>query len=267
MNDLFSQQNENISGVPEKYWNMLPTDDKNAYLTLKKQFADGSLIQSNKQRHQSTFRKDLNDVSAYIDRRDEQVDVRAIVCGIYFGKGFVCINTKQLKHLIGRCKSSINNGLQSMGYTSSKGKIRQILSTSMPALKDDTSLLRQWTLRGGQQNAVPLAGKSAIITAFYNSPPEIKISSERRTLPTPLINMASIKAHKATSTIPKFPLPTYIHEPIKTNEKILPKQIPILPTQTEQNYDDFLMPSNLNTLFYDDTSIEDTMPTDWFPLD
>ena len=239
--------------VPKRFWNMLPDEDKIQYLELKKKFQD-SIKQINKPRHHSSFVRDLNDICAYVERRDDFVDVRAIVCGIYFGKGFVCINTQQLKRLICRCKSSINNGLQSMGYSSSKGKIRTILCQTMPHLKEDTHLLRQWTLRGASENSVPLAGKTAILAAFNNSPPEIKIQPERMPFPTPMINLPS--ARKANDQLrQEFPVPTRISDKMPST------------LQTYPNYEDFLLPPNLNPLLDNYSSLDYTFPQDWYNLD
>ena len=123
-------------GPPQEYWNKLSQEDQTAYLQLKETLGGEN---STKSRHQSGFQKDLNLVRNFIERRPDQQDLRSIVCGIYFGGKYVCVNTRQLKYLIGRCKSSINNGLQSMGYISSKQRVRQIILSVLEGESTNTS--------------------------------------------------------------------------------------------------------------------------------
>ena len=179
-------------GPPQEYWNKLSQEDQTAYLQLKETLGGEN---STKSRHQSGFQKDLNLVRNFIERRPDQQDLRSIVCGIYFGGKYVCVNTRQLKYLIGRCKSSINNGLQSMGYISSKQRVRQIILSVLPPLANDGATLRQWTLRSAEQTFSPVAAKS--IYSPMSLPKPIPLLRERTPLPMPMINM--------TPQVPKSP--------------------------------------------------------------
>ena len=140
---------------PMLFWNSLSNDDKTAYLNLKESFHGGNgTIQ--KSRHQASFKKDLYTIHSYIERRTENIDIRSIVCGIHFSGKFVCVNTRQLKYLLGRCKSSINNGLQQLGYISAKNRVKQVIVSVLPSLLHEGTVLRQWTLRCAENDSIQL---------------------------------------------------------------------------------------------------------------
>lgn len=177
-------------GPPMEYWNQLSQEDRNAFVELRNTFTGEN--SPSKMRHQAAFQKDLNQVRSYIERRKDQQDIRSIVCGIYFGGKFVCVNTRQLKYLIGRCKSSINNGLQSLGFISSKQRVRQIIVNSLPSLANDTPMLRQWTLRSAEQNYSPPAIPKPIVTPMSLPKQNPFLAQERTPFPMPMINMTRI---------------------------------------------------------------------------
>ncbi|KAH0793345.1 potassium/sodium hyperpolarization-activated cyclic nucleotide-gated channel 1 [Histomonas meleagridis] len=61
----------------------------------------------------------------------------------------IVINTRQLQHIIGKCKSSINNGIQAIGYVlvQTTAEIASELGKLFPFLKSNFSEMRQWTVR------------------------------------------------------------------------------------------------------------------------
>jgi hypothetical protein len=69
----------------------------------------------------------------------------------------IAINTRQLRLLISKCKSSINGSLQKMGYTThmSHSESWKILFSRIPLLKDHFIELRQWTIRYKSPVPVP----------------------------------------------------------------------------------------------------------------
>jgi len=173
---------------PMIFWNSLSNDDKSAYIALKDAFHGNSSVP--KVRHQATFHQDLSLIHSYIERRTDQSDIRSIVCGIYFGGKFICVNTRQLKYLLGRCKSSINNGLQQLGYISAKNRIKPAIVTVLPALLHESNILRQWTLRCSENDSTPALMSSRPIMSTIS-----KLVTHRpppRNLPTPIINMKVI---------------------------------------------------------------------------
>ncbi|EAX98308.1 hypothetical protein TVAG_018440 [Trichomonas vaginalis G3] len=172
---------------PAVYWDMLSQDDQTTFQQLRSSFLGENVPSKN--RHQASFQKDLMRISEYIDRRPDQQDIRSIVCGIYFGGSYVCVNTRQLKYLVGRCKSSINNGLQSLGYISSKTRVRQVIGSLLPALQHNGPVIRQWTLRQAEASAVPLSFRLNTVNPTPIPKNPQPINKQRAPFPTPIINM------------------------------------------------------------------------------
>jgi hypothetical protein len=83
---------------------------------------------------------------------------RAKVAGLAAAGPFIAVNTQQLKGLIGRCKSSINNGLQESGYLTVKTrtKSRECILLILPSLKMDPGAMRHWSLRFTRTGAAPM---------------------------------------------------------------------------------------------------------------
>ena len=88
-------------------------------------------------------------IEDYIAKDESGANERALICGyLYIGK-MLAINTRQLMHLVGKCKSSINSGFQAIGYKviPMDAESAVTLMKTYPFLKNQISLTRQWTLR------------------------------------------------------------------------------------------------------------------------
>lgn len=96
-----------------------------------------------------SFREQLMKVFEFVDMKMAQRQTRGLLAGVIKWGEYVCVNTRQLQKFTGRCKSSINNGFQQMGYTSlkSKSQTQTCLMTALPCLIKDQGLSRQWTVR------------------------------------------------------------------------------------------------------------------------
>jgi hypothetical protein len=68
------------------------------------------------------------------------------MCWIHDG---IAINTRQLRLLVGKCKSTINAMFQSIGYATipSARDYANTLVEIFPVLKDNFAELRRWTVR------------------------------------------------------------------------------------------------------------------------
>jgi len=126
----------------------LSPDDLSEFNKLKEYFHQQ---QSTKQsdRHVSSFPQEIQKIIMFIERRVDDRENRAIASGLAYNGSFICVNTRQLKHFIGRCKSSINSGFQQLGYSSLKTKSRAhaCLLSVLPSLSNDVISSRQWTVR------------------------------------------------------------------------------------------------------------------------
>lgn len=139
---------------PSKFWGMLNTDDKMEFLKLRTTFhRSGSA--SGKDRRVATFQKELRSILLFLERDSLHGEERSIVSGIAFAGPFICVNTRQLKAFLGRCKSSINGSFQQMGYVAlrTKTKARNCIATILKPLIKEQAILRQWTVRCAARNA------------------------------------------------------------------------------------------------------------------
>lgn len=100
-------------------------------------------------RHRISFTQEIQMIINFVERLPDNRDVRAINAGFAFFGAYICINTRQLKKVMSRCKSSINSSLQSLGYSSikTKSKTFECLRTVIPTLGEDQDIAKQWTVR------------------------------------------------------------------------------------------------------------------------
>ena len=140
----------NLSPV---FWDKLTPDDKAEFHNLKNHFHQ-SLNSSGKDRRVVTCANELMSVLKYIDRDMIHREERAILTGICFAGPFICVNTRQLKTFLGRCKSSINGSFQQMGYIAlrTKAKSRNCIISILKPLINEQNILRQWTVRCASEN-------------------------------------------------------------------------------------------------------------------
>jgi hypothetical protein len=134
--------------VPLAFWNLLSQDDRAEYVRLRNGFRHGQKI-SSKDRRVITFRQELTLVIQFLERTTDNLEARCTVTGVCFAGGVVCVNTRQLKTLLNRCKSSINGSFQQLGYVAvrTKSKARGCVVGVLPSLQKDPVLLKQWTAR------------------------------------------------------------------------------------------------------------------------
>lgn len=132
--------------IPGHYWMLMSEEDRTEYLALRAKFRNH---QTSTQRDRSTpsILQDLGQILAFVDKQAAGREYRAIVCGVYKHGNYLCVNTQQLKSTMNRCKSSINNGFQQLGFSSVKTRMRQHLIDIIPCLNGDPVTLRRWTVR------------------------------------------------------------------------------------------------------------------------
>jgi len=150
--------------LPPVYWNALSQEDKKEYLSLKNSFLHGSKI-SSKDRRIVTFSNELQVVRNFLERSNENQEARCILTGVCFAGPIVCVNTRQLKTFLSRCKSSINGSFQQLGYVAlrTKSKARNCIISVLPSLQSQQNILRQWTVRVASEDAM-----FCFVTSFSN---------------------------------------------------------------------------------------------------
>ncbi|MDR2372591.1 MAG: hypothetical protein LBD77_00510 [Bifidobacteriaceae bacterium] len=131
-----------------KYWELLSREDQVSYAALQREFAEPSR-KNRRNRSLQTFGEIIDAVKRFVVRCDNNDWRRALVCGICWFESAVAINTRHLRLLISKCKSSINGSLQLLGYgiPTSGAECTAEIVRCLPILKDNFAELRQWTLR------------------------------------------------------------------------------------------------------------------------
>lgn len=216
--------------VPQFFWNMMSKEDQADYLALRDSFHNAST----RERHGNSIQNDLQLIKGFVESRKEDQEIRSIVAGISFSTSFVCVNTSQLKNLLGRCKSSINNGFQLLGYSSAKTKVRQCIITMMPSLVKDSSLLKQWTMRCKDNCHIPQFMPEITRNAGIQADPKPAIPNST-SFPTQINTLSGAAATPIQRPKP-FPTPMINGIYFKKNEEkfqqitplSLPKGMPML---------------------------------------
>ena len=144
-----------------QYLPLLSESDVALYNKLRESLS--SRLCRNRRGHRlEHFNEMLDTIKQFAVRNDEDDWKRCLVCGVVWLSTGIAINTRQLRLLINKCKSSINGSLHRMGYSSftSRGDTDSELIHKLPMLENNFAELRQWTVRkmGAQtpQPSVPV---------------------------------------------------------------------------------------------------------------
>lgn len=233
--------------VSPNYWNKLTADDQNEFIRLRSIFHQNQKV-SAKDRRSVTFRKELQTVLSYIERRPDGIEERCILAGICFAGVVVCVNTRQLKCFLGRCKSSINGSFQQMGYLAlkTKTKSRTCITSLLPSLQTEQNILRQWTVR------------------YVSADAMICFRSSKDHFPLPEINMIDIMDDKKTQNHMQsqinFVKPTIrAHNFCMSTDTMNQKPQPLFPTYKTRQID-FDLQTTTKVTFNLEQSIPKAMP-------
>jgi hypothetical protein len=142
------------ASIPPYFWRLLSPNDKNEFTQLRSIFYQnkGSMA---RHRRALTFANELHMVLDYIERAPDNMESRAIVSGICFTGPIICVNTRQLKSLLSRCKSSINGILQELGYASlrPRSKTRSCIFAILPSIERTPEIARHWSVRHASERS------------------------------------------------------------------------------------------------------------------
>ena len=163
-----------ISQTP-RHWNTLTDGEKREYISLHHAINPPSYFRAKKGRVES-FEEALKAIREYVERKNGGDTTRGMVCGICWMEDSIAINTRQLRILMGKCKSAINRSLQIMGYApaKSKGECWKVLLQVLPELQDNSAELRQWSIR----TLPPESVQKEILPPVMDGEPEPVIDSD-----------------------------------------------------------------------------------------
>jgi hypothetical protein len=148
------------------FFSLLDEDTKVKYAELR------SLLRSSEKRYKRYKRIEalqdaLDMIHDFCIQHDGNDWKRCLVCGVCWMGQDIAINTRQLRLLIDKCKSSINGALSKMGYGTApvKSAIAATLLSYIPFLKGNFMEQRQWTVRRRLQLS-PLPMRAGFPTPF-----------------------------------------------------------------------------------------------------
>jgi hypothetical protein len=140
------------SKVPLRHWLELSDYDRHRYNELRLFFRQQQK-DCLRERRTSPFPGEITSILAFTDQPTPGRDSRCIVAGIACLGPDIAVNTQQFKHLVGRCKSSIDGGFQQIGYdvVRNRAAARERIARIIPALRVES--VRQWTVRCASDDA------------------------------------------------------------------------------------------------------------------
>jgi hypothetical protein len=125
----------------------LPKEDQIAYTTLTANFH--AFIQGHRHSGVKEFRRQLEAVYNFIRSSSRNESLRAMLCGIFFGRGYILVNTARFKALLCRSKSGMNNCFQKLEYDVMRpsNDIVDLFRRLLPRLDERSFNLKQWCVR------------------------------------------------------------------------------------------------------------------------
>lgn len=177
------------------YWNFLSDMDKYQYNCLRMSISS-QYAKNTRNKRVENFTELLEIIKRFCIRGNNEDWRRCLVCGVCWLNEGIAINTRQLRLLIFKCKSSINGSLHKMGFTVNLGRTEaaNALTNVIPILKDNTNELRQWTVRqSGNTCFSPISPPTAPSIPQPQIQTTINIDQPRNMpLPVPVISNTMI---------------------------------------------------------------------------
>jgi hypothetical protein len=146
---MFDEHEEEREVRNPDFFERLTPQDQISYLRLRDQLSRTEL-RYNRNRRLDTLQSIIADIRQFCIRGDLSDGLRSAVAGIaWLSFDDLAINTRQLRLLIAKSKSSINGAIAKLNYTTLPAKDEEIerLAVAMPVLRGNPKEIRQWTIR------------------------------------------------------------------------------------------------------------------------
>jgi hypothetical protein len=131
-----------------RHWDLLDYDDKGIYLRICAVLS-APTNRNRRNKRIEDFRAIIDAIEVFQNSDVENKWRRCLVCGLCRLRNGIAVNTTQLKRLVFKCKSSINESLKRLGYgiiTTDPSASDEFLE-EIPYLKDNATEFRRWTIR------------------------------------------------------------------------------------------------------------------------
>lgn len=146
-----------------QYYELLSDEDKHEYMKLKDKLALPE-FSNQRGRSRNTFVRALELTHQYVNRDNTDTLKRSLVCGITWLSTGLAVNIQQLRILMSKCKSSINNSFGLQGYETIPSGVDSAkeLIVMFPFLKNNFNELRKWTIRRRGTNEIPTTPETPV---------------------------------------------------------------------------------------------------------
>lgn len=194
---LSKKRQEGIHGTPD-FIDILSYDDRISYEKLQKDVGS-SEYRYNRNHRYSTLSNILEKIKLYCQEKEDDKWKRYLVCGICWFDIYMAINTKQLRLLISKSKSSINDALSKMGYKtiSMKGEPSSLLIETIPFLYGNQPEFRKWSIRKKDTTYLNQTNDTfSDINYISTDDDEVKYKEELAFLDELVKNLDSVKSEK-----------------------------------------------------------------------
>ena len=141
-----AEEFSNVLSIP--FVDSLSYGDQKQFANLREKVGS-SENRYNRNKRIQTFQEMLNQIRQFCERDQDDDWKRYLACGITWLGNDIAINTRQLRLLINKSKSSINGAFAKMHYETvpTKGEDSSALVQKIPYLKGHFVEMRQWTIR------------------------------------------------------------------------------------------------------------------------
>lgn len=139
---------EKNKSIDPQFIEFLSSEDKEQYYELRANLTNLE-NKYKKNKRLSSLQNALDAIREFCEKGKDDDWKRYLVCGACWYGSELGINTRQLRLLLNKCKSSINGALSKMGYEYQKLKIDEdtFLTQKIPYLKENINEKRMWTAR------------------------------------------------------------------------------------------------------------------------
>jgi hypothetical protein len=130
------------------HWSLLSESDKAKYRELQISINPLS-FRTARDYGPWKFQIIITHINCFAIRQDGDDWKRCLVCGLVWLNHAIAVNNRQMSLLTGKCKALINDGFQSLGYSSTvmSDATKLSLMDLNPFLARNCDAIRQWTIR------------------------------------------------------------------------------------------------------------------------
>ncbi|KAK8876110.1 hypothetical protein M9Y10_006297 [Tritrichomonas musculus] len=126
----------------------LSKEDYDYYQNLQN-ILSSHICRNCRNRRVESFNEILSAIRYFVDRTNQDIWKRCLICGVCWHKNYICVNIRRLSEFLGKCKSSVNGSLQRLYLNSLQNKQQsfKILTEAIPYLKNHQDQLKMWSVR------------------------------------------------------------------------------------------------------------------------